>query len=135
MGVELLRQPKGLGEPLGRYSHVSIAQGSELISVAGQVGISADGQLAGDGGLAAQTAQAFRNVMTALSSVGLGAPDIFKTTTLLVGKENITEFMRARSAIFEEIFPDGAYPPNTLLVVSGLVEERFCVEVEAFAVR
>lgn len=135
MGVEWVRQPAGLGEPLGRYSHISIARGSELISIAGQVGITADGELAGDGSLAAQTAQAFRNVMTALSSLGLGPKDIFKTTTLLVGNENVDEFMRARTAVFEELFPDGAYPPNTLLVISRLVEERFFVEVEAFAVR
>ena len=135
MGVEWVRRPEGLGEPLGRYSHISIARGSELISVAGQVGITADGELAGDGGLSAQTAQAFRNVTTALSSLGLGVRDIFKTTTLLVGNDSVDEFMRARTAIFEELFPDGEYPPNTLLVVPRLVEERLLVEVEAFAAR
>lgn len=135
MGVEWVRQPEGLGEPLGRYSHVSIARGSELITIAGQVGTTADGQLAGDGGLGAQTAQAFRNVMTALSSVGLGPRDIFKTTTLLVGEGSVDAFMQARTAIFEELFPSGDYPPNTLLVVPRLVEERLLVEVEAFAAR
>ncbi len=130
-----MRQPTGLGAPLGKYSHISIARGSELITVAGQVGITPDGELAGDGGLGAQTAQAFRNVMTALASLGLGARDIFKTTTLLVGNGNVGEFMLARTAIFEELFPDGEYPPNTLLVVSRLVEERFLIEVEAFAAR
>lgn len=135
MGVEWVRQPAGLGEPLGRYSHVSIARGSELICVAGQVGLTPDGELAGDGGLAAQTAQAFRNVMTALSSLGLGPKDVFKTTTLLVGDGNVDAFMRARSAVFEELYPDGGYPPNTLLIISRLVEERFLVEIEAIAAR
>jgi enamine deaminase RidA (YjgF/YER057c/UK114 family) len=135
MPVELVRKPRGLGEPLGRYSHISIAAGTQIVSVAGQVGIISSGELADDGSLAAQTRQAFQNVVTALAAVNLGPRDIFKTTTYLVGADNIDEFMEARKAMFAEIFPDGGYPPNTLLVVARLVEARFAVEVEAFAVR
>ncbi len=135
MPVELVRKPQGLGEPLGRYSHISIAAGTEIVSVAGQVGITASGELPGDGSVTAQTRQAFQNVVTALAAVNLGPRDIFKTTTYLVGADNIDEFMEARKAAFAEIFPDEGYPPNTLLVVARLVEARFAVEVEAFAVR
>jgi hypothetical protein len=31
------------------------------------------------------------------------------------------------------MFPDGAYPPNTLLIVDRLVQERFLVEVQTIA--
>lgn len=135
MTVKFIRRPQGLGEPLGKYSHVSIAPSGQIVTVAGQVGITDSGELAGDGSLTAQTQQAFRNVATALESVGLGTRDIFKTTTYLVGAGNIDEFMAARTAAFGELFSDGRYPPNTLLVVQRLVEERFTVEVEAFAIR
>ena len=135
MPVELIRKPQSLGEPLGRYSHISIATGTEIVSVAGQVGIVSSGELAGDGSVTAQTRQAFQNVVTALGAVNLGPPDIFKTTTYLVGAENLDEFMEARKAAFAEIFPGEGYPPNTLLIVARLVEARFAVEVEAFAVR
>ena len=135
MPVELIRKPETLGEPLGRYSHISIATGTEIVSVAGQVGILSSGELAGDGIVTAQTKQAFQNVVTALEAVHLGPRDIFKTTTYLVGADNLDEFMEARKAAFEGIFPDQAYPPNTLLIVARLVEARFAVEVEAFAVR
>jgi enamine deaminase RidA (YjgF/YER057c/UK114 family) len=134
MPVEFIRQPPGLGEPLGRYSHVSIATGAQIVTVAGQVGISSSGDLAGDGGLTAQTWQAFQNVATALKAAGLGMQDIFKTTTLLVGADNIPEFMAARTAVFRELFADEQYPPNTLLVVARLVEERLLIEVEASAI-
>jgi len=30
-------------------------------------------------------------------------------------------------------FPDGQYPPNTLLIVDKLVQERFVVEVQTIA--
>ena len=135
MPVELIRQPDGLGVPLGRYSHVSVATGTEIVTVAGQVGITEDGELAGDGGLTAQVWQAFRNLRTALASQGMGLSDIFKLTTYLVGADNIPEFMTARTAAYAEFYPDGEYPPNTLLVVARLVEERFTVEVEALAIR
>lgn len=135
MPVELIRKPETLGEPLGRYSHISIATGTQIVSVAGQVGIVSSGELAGDGSITAQTKQAFRNVVAALDSVQLGPRDIFKTTTFLVGAENLDEFMEARKAAFADIFPDEAYPPNTLLIVARLVEARLAVEVEALAVR
>jgi enamine deaminase RidA (YjgF/YER057c/UK114 family) len=135
MPVEFIRQPPGLGEPLGKYSHVSIATGGQIVTVAGQVGITASGDLAGDGGLTAQTRQAFLNVATALKSAGLGMQDIFKTTTFLVGAGHIPEFMTARTAAFREFFADGQFPPNTLLVIGRLVEERFLIEVEASAIR
>jgi enamine deaminase RidA (YjgF/YER057c/UK114 family) len=135
MTIEFIRRPQGLGEPLGKYSHVSIAPSGQIVTVAGQVGITDSGELPGDGSLTAQTQQAFRNVATALQSIGLGTGDIFKTTTFLVGAGNIDEFMAARTTVFGELFPDGHFPPNTLLVVQRLVEERFTVEVEAFAIR
>lgn len=36
MTIEFIRRPTGLGEPLGRYSHVSIATGGQIVTVAGQ---------------------------------------------------------------------------------------------------
>lgn len=135
MPVEFIRQPDGLGQPLGRYSHISLATGTEIVTVAGQVGITKDGELADDGGLTAQVWQVFRNLRTALETQGVGLSDVFKFTTYLVGADNIDEFMAARTAAYAEFFPSGEYPPNTLLVVARLVEERFTVEVEAFAIR
>ena len=35
---------------------------------------------------------------------------------------------------FPTMFPDGKYPPNTLLVIDRLVQEPFLVEVQTIAV-
>jgi hypothetical protein len=43
--------------------------------------------------------------------------------------------MKARQEAFPGLFPDGVYPPNTLLVVSRLVRPELLVEIEAMAVR
>ena len=41
--------------------------------------------------------------------------------------------MEARTAVFDEVYPKGDYPPATLLVVGGLANEDFLVEVSALA--
>ena len=132
MAVEFIRQPHGLGAPLGMYSHVSLGRGN-LVAVAGQVGMDAQGNLAGSD-LESQARQAYENLGIALSSVGCGYADVLKMTTYLVSADLIAEFMRARSEIFAELCPTGDYPPNTLVIVSRLVEPELLFEVEALAI-
>ncbi len=69
-----------------------------------------------------------------LDGLGLGFGDILRFNTFIVGRESLKEFMAARLEVFAEIYPDGGYPPNTLLLVNGLVEEQFRIEIEALAV-
>lgn len=133
MAVHLIPRPSGLGAPLGRYSHVAVAEGT-LVAVAGQVGVDEEGQLAGHD-LATQARQAYTNLGTALAAAGCGLSDVLKMTTYLVGAALIPEFMQARSEIFARLYPTGDYPPNTLVMVSALVDQSFLIEVEAFAVR
>lgn len=135
MSVTYIRRPEGLGEPLGRYSHVSVAQG-EIVHIAGQVGMAENGELAGDGGFDAQVRQAFTNLRTALAAVGAKPRDLAKTTTFIVGtdQDQLDTFMRVRGEVFAELFPDREYPPNTLLFVPRLVETQLLVEIEGVAV-
>lgn len=133
MPITYLRRPEGLGEPLGRYSHVSVTEAPTLVHVAGQVGMVESGELAGDGGFGAQVRQGFANLATALSAGGAGMRDLVKTTTFVVGAEYIDEFMRVRAEVFAELLPEGEYPPNTILVVSRLVEPELLFEIEGVA--
>lgn len=126
--------PKGFGPPLGLYSHGMVAPGGELIVVAGQVGTTADGRVPGND-VVSQTRQAFDNVRAVLQAAGAGMGDVIRLQTFLTRADDISGFMKARQDIFPEYFPTGAYPPNTLLVVSRLVRPDLLVEVEAMAVR
>jgi enamine deaminase RidA (YjgF/YER057c/UK114 family) len=105
-----------------------------VFSIAGQLGGLPDGSLPGDGSAYAQTKQSFANLRTVLTGLGLAFTDVLRFNTFLVGRSSIEQFMTARLEVFAEIYPDGAYPPNTLVLVSGLVEEQFSVEIEALAV-
>ena len=126
--------PKSFGAPLGMYSHGMLAPGGELLVVAGQVGVGRDGRAAGDD-VVGQTKQAFENVRAVLEAGGCRWRDVVRLQTFLVSADDIPGFMKARQDVFPGWFPDGAYPPNTLLVVSRLVRPELRVEIEAMAVR
>ena len=126
--------PKALGAPLGMYSHGMAAQAGEIVVVAGQVGMGQGGQVAG-GDIVAQTKQALDNVRAVVEAAGCTMRDVVRLQTFLTHAEDISGFMRAREEIFPRLFPDGAYPPNTLLIVSRLVKPELLVEIEAMAVK
>lgn len=123
--------PEGLGKPLGQYSNVTRVKASEFLYIAGQVGIGKDGKLAGD--FDAQCVQTFANIEVALQSAGAGWGNVVEFTTYLVHSQDIPNFMQFRLREFPRMFPDGAYPPNTLLMVDRLVQEPLLVEVQAVA--
>jgi enamine deaminase RidA (YjgF/YER057c/UK114 family) len=127
-------KPKRFGAPLGMYSHGMVAPGGEIVVVAGQVGVGAGGAVA-VGDVGAQTRQALENVRAVVEAAGCGMGDIVRLQTFLTHAEDIAGFMAARAEVFPRHFPDGIYPPNTLLVVSRLVRPELLVEIEAMAVK
>ena len=125
-------QPNGVHQPPGKYSHAARADGP-LIVIAGQVALDIDGELVGENDVAAQTQQVFSNMQAVLASSGTSYANVVEFTYYIVGRENVPGFMDARTAIFDAVYPNGDYPPATLLVVGGLANEDFLVEVSALA--
>jgi enamine deaminase RidA (YjgF/YER057c/UK114 family) len=117
--------PESLGKPLGQYSHVTRVKASEFLFIAGMLspGDSFDEQCAGS----------FRQIENALKSAGAGWGNVVQFTTYLVHSQDIPKFMQYRLREFPRMFPNGAYPPNTLLMIDRLVQEQFLVEVQAVA--
>ena len=114
-----------LGKPLGQYSHVARVKASETLYIAGMLapGDSFDSQCSG----------VFSQIEKALQSAGAGWSNIVQFTTYLVHSQDITKFMQWRLREFPRMFPDGKYPPNTLLVIDRLVQEQYLVEVQTVA--
>ena len=123
--------PDSLGKPLGQYSHITRVKASEFLFIAGQVGVIRDGTTAAD--FDAQCVQTFANIGAALQSQGANFTNIVEFTTYLVHSQDIPKFMAWRAREFPKLFPSGAYPPNTLLVIDRLVREEFLIEVSAVA--
>jgi len=128
--------PDALGAPLGQYSHVTkVSQATETLYVAGQVGVLRDGKLAGEGTFEDQITQTFVNLEAALKSGGMGWGNVALFTTYLVHSQDIPKFMAWRLKNFPKIFPDGKYPPNTLLMIDRLVQEPLLIEVQCIAAK
>ena len=127
-------KPKRFGPPLGMYSHGMVAPGGEIVVVAGQVGMD-DRRAVAVGDVGAQTKQALENVRAIVEAAGCTMQHIVRLQTFLTHAEDIPGFMAARGEVFPKYFPNGAYPPNTLLVVSRLVQPELLVEIEAMAVK
>lgn len=115
-----------LGKPLGQYSHLArVKNAQETLYIAGMLspGENFDAQCTG----------VFRQIETALKSAGAGWGNVAQFTTYLVHSQDIPEFMAWRLREFPKMFPDGKYPPNTLLIIDRLVGEQFLVEVQTIA--
>ncbi len=133
MAVTLVN-PDGLPKP-DVYRQLSIASGSRLVFLAGQVARDGEGRPVGAGDLAAQVEQAYRNIGTALKGIGGSFDDVAKLTIYVVDwhpdKMPLLGEGVARAAAAMGVDP---VKPITLLGVAALGEPDLLVEVEATAV-
>jgi enamine deaminase RidA (YjgF/YER057c/UK114 family) len=132
MKLEILR-PQGVAQPQGMYNHAIIASAGRLLFIAGQVAIDENNQLAGPGDFNAQMQQVFKNLGSILDSAGASFENVAKFTTYLTGAKNLTAFYDKRREIFAEIYPQGRYPANTLVVIDQLARKEWLIEIEAVA--
>jgi enamine deaminase RidA (YjgF/YER057c/UK114 family) len=133
MAIALVN-PSGLPE-IEVYRQVSIATGSRLVHIAGQVAWDADGVTVGEGDLAAQVEQCYLNIGTALAGVGGSFDDVAKLTVHVVdwAPDKMPLLLEgiARAAAKLGVTP---VPPGTLLGVAALDVPDHLVEVEATAI-
>jgi enamine deaminase RidA (YjgF/YER057c/UK114 family) len=128
MSIEVI-QPKSVHDTTAfSYSH-AVKMGN-LVFVAGQVALDADGNLVGEGDVAAQTEQVFHNLKTVLEAAGSGLDKVGKVTVLTTKLDYRPTIHGIRSRIFQEV---GRFPASTLAVVSSLADPRWLVEIEAVA--
>jgi enamine deaminase RidA (YjgF/YER057c/UK114 family) len=137
MSAEItIYNPEALGAPLGQYSHVTcVRQASESLYIAGMLAVDRTGKMVGEADFDAQATQVFKNIETALKSSAMTWQNVAQFTTYLVHSQDIPKFMAWRKRHFPEMFPNGKYVPNTLLIVDRLVNEAFLIEVQTIAAR
>ncbi|MFI6477782.1 RidA family protein [Nonomuraea sp. NPDC050663] len=133
MAVTLIN-PDGLPKP-DVYRQLSIATGSRLVFLAGQVARDAEGRKVGEGDFAAQVEQAYLNVGTALTEIGGSFDDVAKLTIYVVDWSE-DKFPLLGEGVARAAQKMGVDPvkPITLLGVAALGEPDLMVEVEATAV-
>jgi enamine deaminase RidA (YjgF/YER057c/UK114 family) len=114
-----------LGKPVGPYSHVARVKSAETLYIAGM--------LAAGESFEAQCAAVYAQIEQALQSAGAGWSNVVQFTTFLVHSQDIARFYRWREREYPKMFPDGKYPPNTLLIIDRLVQEQFLIEIQTIA--
>jgi enamine deaminase RidA (YjgF/YER057c/UK114 family) len=126
--------PDTLGKPLGQYSHIARVRGAgELLFIAGQIAVDKAGNLVGADDFDAQCRQVYANVETALKAAGGGWGNVVQFTTYLVHSQDVPKLRAFRQREFSKFFPNGAYPPNTLIIIDRLVNESYLLEVQTVA--
>ncbi|HMD55911.1 MAG TPA: RidA family protein [Solirubrobacteraceae bacterium] len=118
------------------HRQVSIATGSKLVFMAGQVAWDADGTLVGEGDLAAQVEQCYLNVGAALSAVGGSFDNVAKLTIYItdwsMDKMHLVGEGRARA--LATLGVTTLLAPGTLIGVATLYSPDLLVEIEAIAI-
>ncbi|GGY82736.1 RidA family protein [Streptomyces nitrosporeus] len=133
MAVTLV-DPPGL-PATGIYRQVSVATGSKLVHIAGQVAWGADGATVGVDDLAAQVEQCYLNVATALAGVGGTPDDLARLTVYVVDwtPDKMPRLMEGIARAAARLGRSPLLPPATLLGVAALDVPEHLVEVEATA--
>lgn len=133
MAITLVN-PNGLPR-IGAYRQMSIATGTRLVLVAGQVAWDAEGATVGVGDLAAQVERCYLNVGTALAEAGGTFADVARLTVYVVDwtPEKMPQFLAGVERAARHL-GGTPVPPGTLVGVAALDVPEHLVEVEATAV-
>lgn len=104
---------------------------SKTVYVGGQNAVSAAGEVVGST-LAEQTVRALRNVAAALAAADMDLTDVVQWTIAIVDGQSAAEGFAA----FQQVWGRQPDPPTiSVLVVAGLANPAFLVEISAVAVR
>jgi len=123
-----LLNPPGVHPPQAHYSHV--ARAGQTLYISGQLAMDSSGAVVGVGDARAQARQCYANLTAILAHYGGRLGHLVKTTTYITH----WAFRPLVAAARDELFPAPPYPANTLVVVQGLAEPQFLVEIEGIAV-
>lgn len=113
------------------FSQITIAQGSRLVHISGQVGWNADEQIIAKDDLGAQTRLAFENLQTAMQHAGGTLADVV-ALRIYIHVKVLDQSAPIRENL-QRFFPQNP-PAATWIGVAGLANPDFLVEVEAVAV-
>ena len=127
MERQFINPPELASPPANLYNHV--VRVGNTVYIAGQVPRGLDGNVLHPGDPAAQIRQVWANLEIAMKAVGGTLQDIVKTTTYVVGVGNLAIIREARHSLL----PAEGRPTSTTVVVAGLADPGFLVEVEAVA--
>ena len=122
-------QPASLNDPRPRYSQGIQAAGGRLLFIAGQTASDKNGNVVGKGDIKAQTRQVFDNIKAVLEAAGGSLDNLVMTTTYITDRSYREGYNEVRRGLYKK-----DPPTSTLLIVSGLANEDYMIEIAGIAV-
>lgn len=110
-------------------SPATLTNGSRMLHISGQVPQDASGTNVAKGDVVAQTHKVIDNIEALLSAEGGTLADVCKVTVFLTSRDHLPAVMDVRKKRFGEPFPAA-----TAIIVAGLANADWLVEIEAVAV-
>ena len=113
-------------EPLAAYSQaVEVTGATRTLYISGQLGIAADGTF--PPGIAEQAEFAWHNLGAQLEAAGMTFQNIVKMTFIFADRADLAAARPAREAAM------GSHHPATTVIIAGLVNPAWKIEIEAVA--
>ena len=121
-------QPQSLSDPRPRYSHGIVTQPGKLLFIAGQTASDKNHNVVGKGDIEAQAKQVFENLQAVLKETGASLDNLVMTTIYLTDHKYREGYNRVRNQYYK-----GTPPTSTLLVVKGLANPDYMIEIAGVA--
>ena len=122
-----LHNPDTVPSPASFYSQAAeVGQAKRWLQISGQVGIAPDGTLAE--GFEAQSDRVWRNIEALLAAADMTMENVVIVRALLVDRAHLGAYREIRDRHLA-----GHQAASTLLIVAGLADERWLIEIEALA--
>ena len=125
MDSKLINAPDA-PQPLGSYSQAFEIWGHKrLLFVSGQIPVSRDGEVPTD--FQSQCRLAWCNIMAQLNAAGMSIENLVKVTTFLADRQ----YWLVNREIRQEFL--GNHRPASTVIVAGIFDQEWLIEVEAIA--
>jgi enamine deaminase RidA (YjgF/YER057c/UK114 family) len=123
--------PKGWAAPRG-YANGVVASG-RVVALAGQIGWNPATTTFESDDFVAQVRQALENVAMLLREAGAEPQHLVRLTWFITDRNAYLSAQKEIGQVYREVI-GRQYPPMSVVIVAGLIEERAMVEIEATAV-
>jgi 2-iminobutanoate/2-iminopropanoate deaminase len=113
--------------PVGGYAQaIHVQDARRLLFISGQIPESADGHVPPD--FKSQARLAWSNVMAQLEAASMSVESLAKVTIFLSSREHALANREVRSEFL------GSHTPALTVVITGIFDEKWLLEIEAYAV-
>lgn len=108
---------------------ITVEAPAKLIYVGGQNAVNTKGEIVGDD-LGSQTQRVMKNMLAALEAAGAKMENVVKITIYVVQGQALEQGFAAYSQFLDQ----GVNPPTiSVIIVAGLANPKFLIEMEAIA--